>query len=98
ILLANFLEEMHNTLYSDMVLLEKNAQISSKELISLSSEKIQSLLNGHPKLILNKGRINWGLEDLEKYSPESARPIQLFWVALKKENAICFRKDQEHLD
>jgi aerobactin synthase len=97
ILLANFLEEMHNTLYSDTRLLEKNQTLHARDIINMNSDKIQSLLNGHPKLILNKGRMNWGIDDLERYSPESAQPIQLHWVALKREKAVCFDKSNEHL-
>lgn len=85
ITMGNFLEEMHNTLYSDTKIKEKNFSLSVKELIQWDGEKLQSVLNGHPKILLNKGRIGWSAEDLSRYAPESRESFQLFWIAVKKD-------------
>ncbi|WP_408097114.1 IucA/IucC family protein [Peredibacter sp. HCB2-198] len=85
ITLGNFLEEMHNTLYSDTRLKERNKATTVKDLAHWNGEKIQTVLNGHPKILLNKGRVGWNAEDLEKYAPESHQPFKLFWIAVKKE-------------
>ena len=83
IILGNFLEEMHNTLYSDLKILESTKDLSAKEVASWSGDKLQTILNGHPKILLNKGRIGWNATDLELYSPEAANKFQLHWVAVK---------------
>ncbi|WPU64103.1 IucA/IucC family protein [Peredibacter starrii] len=85
ITLGNFFEEMHNTLYSDTKLKHKNANALVKELAHWSGEKIQTILNGHPKILLNKGRVGWNTEDLDRYSPEAHQPFKLFWIAVKNE-------------
>ncbi|RYZ68954.1 MAG: siderophore biosynthesis protein IucC, partial [Proteobacteria bacterium] len=40
-----------------------------------------AILSGHPKILLNKGRLGWGASELNHYAPECARPFQLFWCA-----------------
>lgn len=83
ITLANFLEEMLHTLYSDQVLLKK--KISSQKISQLNFLEIEGYLDGHPKIILNKGRIGWPPSDLSAFSPESAKKIQFYRVAIKKD-------------
>ena len=85
ITLGNFFEEMHNTLYSDAKLKLKTSTVFVKDLAHWSGEKIQTILNGHPKILLNKGRIGWNTEDLDKYAPEAHQPFKLFWIAVKNE-------------
>lgn len=85
IVLGNFLEEMHNTLYSDMTMAKDIAIISAEKAALLDGEELQTLLNGHPKILLNKGRIGWSAQDLENYSPESNSSFKLFWIAVKND-------------
>jgi aerobactin synthase len=82
ITLGNFLEEMHNTLASDMTLIEK--QPLAAEIANWDGNQIQAILNGHPKILLNKGRVGWSRVDVQKYAPESQQSTQLFWIAIKK--------------
>ncbi len=82
IVLGNFLEEMHATLYSDMRLLESTKDLSVEELVEWDGNRLQSVLNGHPKILLNKGRMGWSADDLLRYAPESQENFQLFWAAL----------------
>lgn len=84
IVLANFLEEMHNTLFSDLVILNKEKKLTVQEIANWNGEEIQSILNGHPKILLNKGRIGWSEEDILNYSPESQNMFQLQWLAVDK--------------
>lgn len=81
--LGVFLEEMHNTLYADLSLAEKNSDLEVDELSAMSGEEIQTWINGHPKLLLNKGRMGWSAEDLAQYSPEANQPVRLFWLAVR---------------
>lgn len=82
IVLGNFLEEMHNTLYSDMQLHQKRSLLKVEEMVHWDGEKLQTVQNGHPKILLNKGRIGWGQDSLSAYSPESGQPFQLHWIAV----------------
>ncbi len=84
IVLSNFLEEMHNSLYSDLVLFNKQQEVSAEMMTEWSGEKVQAYLNGHPKILLSKGRVGWGAKELEEYAPESERSFNLHWVAVKK--------------
>lgn len=93
ITLANFLEEMLHTLYSDQVLLRKS--ISVEKMYQLDSLKVETYLNGHPKLILNKGRLGWSPGDLSAFSPENNREVQFCRVAIKKDLLeINYQKDK----
>ncbi len=82
IILGNFLEEMNNTLYSDLQLQKNRSSLRVKEMIHWNGEKLQTIQNGHPKILLNKGRIGWGQEALSAFSPESGQAIKLHWIAV----------------
>lgn len=83
ITLGTFIEEMNNTLYSDLKSLKNNK--TSAELSLLDGEHLQQNLNGHPKLLLNKGRMGWGENDLKAYGPENQNTFKLRWLLAKKE-------------
>lgn len=98
--LATFLEEMNQTLYSDCVMLEKNSLISKNEVLEMNFIELNSVLNGHPKLILNKGRLGWGALELESYSPENAESFKLIWLAGLREKMTIgefHNQDEEFL-
>jgi aerobactin synthase len=88
ITLGNFLEEMQNTLFSDLRLAEKTSHLTAEEISGWAGWKVQSVLNGHPKILLNKGRIGWGGSDLEKFAPESGLAFQLHWIAVEENLAL----------
>ena len=94
IVLGNFLEEMNNSLYADMHLLEKQKETKAREMVLWDGEKIQSYLSGHPKILLSKGRVGWGAPELERFAPESENSFELFWVAVRKDFLICSFDDQ----
>lgn len=86
--LAPFLEEMLSTLIADADLLEKTQNLNCEDLSSWSGAKVQNILNGHPKILLNKGRLGWGFIDRTKYSPESGKSFSLIWLAIQKRNTL----------
>lgn len=90
IILGNFLEEMHNTLYSDICLHHTNREVKVHEMAQWDGELLQIVLEGHPKILLNKGRIGWGEKALEHYSPESGTNFQLHWLAV--DNSLLLGK------
>lgn len=84
IVLSNFIEEMNNSLYSDMFIWEKQKGVTVLEMSEWTGEKIQTILSGHPKILLSKGRVGWGARELSSYAPENEPGFQLHWLAVKK--------------
>jgi len=84
IVLGNFLEEMHNSLFGDLALFVKQKGVSVDSMTSMSGEEVQAYLNGHPKIILSKGRVGWGAREMENFAPESEKGVSLHWIAVKK--------------
>lgn len=82
---ANFLDELYRTLYSDMALIERQRVFADRDFTALDDADMQSLLDGHPKALLSKGRVGFGVSDLKDYSPESGESIRLHWLAVKRE-------------
>ena len=82
--LANLLEEVQQTLYSDMVRVKKLEGMTAYDLTSMSEIDRQQYIDAHPKAIANKGRLGWGADNLEQYSPESGNQFQLRWLAIRK--------------
>lgn len=82
ITLAQFIEEMRSTLFADLHL---NHEVSADEFIHLNFIESQQLLNGHPKILLNKGRLGWSTEDWKSYAPENSPVFPLKLIAIKKD-------------
>lgn len=85
--LVRYLEESNQTLYSDSIVDENLKDLNFKELLKKNYTSIDQLLPGHPKLIMNKGRIGWSLTDIDNYSPERRARFKLRWIAVRK--TIC---------
>lgn len=83
ITLAHFIEEMQSTLYNDQIILQRQAPVDI--LYQLDAIDMESRLNGHPKLLLNKGRLGWAPDDLAAYAPERNQAVQLTRIAIKKD-------------
>ncbi len=82
--LANFLEELANTLMADVRVLQNYRQMTASDLVELEDDKLQCFLDGHPKVTVSKGRIGWGLNDYQAYATEYLPDIQLEWLALSR--------------
>jgi aerobactin synthase len=85
IVLGNFLEEMHNSLFGDLALLVKQKGVSADSMANMSGEEVQAYLNGHPKILLSKGRVGWGVEEMDNFAPESEKGVRLHWIAVRKD-------------
>lgn len=81
--LAQFIEEANQTLYADLKLAEFKNYFNIDQLLEISFSRREQLLDGHPKLLLNKGRIGWGVSQLENFSPEYGGQFKLVWLAVK---------------
>ncbi len=85
LVLGGFLEEMQSTLVADAHLLQLQNQHSVEALVNWDGLAVQNLLPGHPKFILNKGRLGWSLADWQKYAPECSNEFQLEWIAVQQD-------------
>ncbi len=83
ITLANYLRETLNTLAADTQMLASREGLRAIDWLALPGDRLQSLLDGHPKAIPSKGRIGWGVEDNLRYGPERAPAFQLQWLAVR---------------
>ncbi|WP_434632557.1 IucA/IucC family protein [Chromobacterium sp. CV08] len=82
--LAQYASEMQQTLLADLQLLRARAGLDAAALLALPDDRLNSLLDGHPKAIPNKGRVGWGIEEHHGYGTESARPFRLHWLAVAR--------------
>lgn len=85
--LANYLRETLNTLQADVAMLAARQGLSAQDWLALPAERLQSLLDGHPKALPAKGRVGWGHEDNLHYGPERAPAFQVHWLAVHRELA-----------
>ncbi|OHY82927.1 IucA/IucC family siderophore biosynthesis protein [Marinobacter sp. AC-23] len=88
ITLGNFIEEINNTLTGDLLRQQKLAAKTAGQLLDLPPISLEALLDGHPKLLANRGRLGWSVDDLQQYSPEASQPITLRWLAAHRTTGI----------
>ena len=86
--LGRFLEELNNTLTGDLIRQQRLARYQAAELIDLPELELEGLLDGHPKVLANRGRIGWGLDALRQYSPEAGQPLRLRWLAAHRASGV----------
>ncbi|MCY0993800.1 hypothetical protein OV203_42070 [Nannocystis sp. ILAH1] len=87
--LAEFLEELHNSLLAETNQCARLSTMRAPELASLSGAALEQHLDGHPKLIAHRGRVGWGVADLAAHAPESAARVHLHWLVVAPELARC---------
>lgn len=86
--LSGLLEEVQQTLYSDLQALRLRRGITAFDLVQMPEAKRQGFLSGHPKAIANRGRLGWGSDDLSQYAPEAGQPFKLHLLAVKREIVV----------
>ncbi|WP_223670276.1 IucA/IucC family protein [Kangiella shandongensis] len=89
IIFGNWLEDVQNTLNNDLNRLQKFQRYTSSELLKLAETNFQGLLDAHPKIVANRGRLGWGHQDNLRYAPESLNPFQLEFIAAKKSTLVA---------
>ncbi|WAS92079.1 IucA/IucC family protein [Nannocystis punicea] len=87
--LAEFLEELHNSLLAETNQCARLATLRAPQIAALSGAALEQHLDGHPKLVAHRGRVGWGVADLAAYAPESVARLQLHWLVVAPELARC---------
>lgn len=84
--LAHYTEELLHTLYAD-AFIHSQRRLSAAELADADFQTIEHSLNGHPWVIVNKGRIGFDSQDYQNFTPESGQNARLVWIAGHKSHA-----------
>ena len=87
--LADWFAEIHGSLLAEAEQCRRLRGVDAAELASLSGVHLEQRLDGHPKLIAHRGRVGWGLADLQAYAPECGARFQVHWLAVAPELARC---------
>lgn len=84
--LAHYVEELLHTLFADAAISQKG-RLSAAAMANADYQTIEHQMDGHPWIIVNKGRIGFNYEDYVRYAPEMDQPVQLLWLAAHKSRA-----------
>lgn len=80
--LADVLSELTATVSNEAARLVRAP--TSAELITMDYDHADGHLTGHPRLVLNKGRVGFSASDREKYAPEAGESFPLRWYAVHR--------------
>lgn len=82
--LTHYVEELLHTLYADAFIYQKG-RLSAAVLADADFQTIEhNVMDGHPWVIVNKGRIGFDSEDYNKFAPEAEQNTRLAWIAAHK--------------
>lgn len=85
--LAHYVEELLHTLYAD-AFIHAEGRLSASAMADADFQTVEHHLDGHPWVIVNKGRIGFGAGDYFNYTPEAKRHTRLIWLAVHRSRAI----------
>jgi siderophore synthetase component len=83
--LADVLAELTATVANEAARLRRAP--SASELSIMDYNLADGHLTGHPRLVLNKGRVGFSAGDRANYSPESGKDVVLQWFAVHRSHA-----------
>lgn len=85
--LAHYTEELIHTLYADAYIQFKG-RLSASILADSDFQTIEhNVMDGHPWVIVNKGRIGFNSKEYNQFAPEADNSTQLIWIAAHKSQA-----------
>lgn len=87
--LAEWLQEINSGLLAEAIQCERLGGLDAAALASLDTLALEQHLDGHPKLIAHRGRIGWGLDDLDAHAPEAGARVRLHWLVVDPKLARC---------
>jgi siderophore synthetase component len=83
--LADVLSEMTATVTNEAARLAHAP--TAAELVAMDYDHADGHLTGHPRLVLNKGRVGFSARDRERYAPEAGQAFALRWFAVHRDFA-----------
>ncbi|MET8008968.1 IucA/IucC family siderophore biosynthesis protein [Streptomyces sp. NPDC005271] len=99
-ILPVYLEEISSTLSGTAYKLAAEPT-SAAELAKSGFQEIETgMTEGHPGFVANNGRLGFGIHEYLSYAPETASPVQLIWLAARRDRATftsCADLDYEQL-
>ncbi|MFI2188526.1 IucA/IucC family protein [Streptomyces sioyaensis] len=82
-----YLEEISSTLSGTAYKLAAQ-QPPAAELAHADFQAIETgMTEGHPCFVANNGRLGFGIHEYHAYAPETASPLQLIWLAARRDHA-----------
>lgn len=83
--LADVLAELTSTVANEAARLRRAP--TAAELSTMDYNRADGHLTGHPRLVLNKGRVGFSAADRARYAPESGAEVRLRWFAVHRDLA-----------
>jgi siderophore synthetase component len=83
--LADVLAELTATVANEAIRLGRAP--TAAELSTMDYDRADGFLTGHPRLVLNKGRMGFSARDRDRYAPESGAEFRLPWYAVRRSHA-----------
>ncbi|GHG43693.1 MULTISPECIES: IucA/IucC family protein [Amycolatopsis] len=83
--LADVLAELTSTVANEAARLRRAP--TAAELSAMDYDLADGHLTGHPRLVLNKGRVGFSARDRARYAPEAGADLRLRWFAVHPDHA-----------
>lgn len=83
---AEVLRELTATRRADAAAI--TAALPAAALADLGHLELEAYQDGHPCMLLNKGRLGFAASDAAAYAPESASAVRLLWAAVHSDLAV----------
>ncbi|MGH3880594.1 MAG: IucA/IucC family protein [Actinophytocola sp.] len=83
--LADVLAELTATVTNEAIRLDDAP--TAVALSTMDYDRADGHLTGHPRLVLNKGRVGFSQTDRERYAPESGPAFPLRWFGVHRDHA-----------
>ncbi|MEY8208547.1 IucA/IucC family protein [Corynebacterium sp. MNWGS58] len=80
--LGELLRELIDTRHYEAMRLERKPSV--EKALELDYNVMEKHLPGHPRIIINKGRVGFSFEDMLRYSPETQNSFPLRWIGVHK--------------
>jgi siderophore synthetase component len=84
--LTHFIEEAAHTLYADACIASRGRPAAAA-LVDADYQTVERSMEGHPWVLVNKGRIGFDAADLHRFAPEMGARQQLVWLAAQRGRA-----------
>lgn len=86
-ILPVYLEEISSTLSGTAYKLTK-PPVTAAALARADFQAVETgMTEGHPCFVANNGRLGFGIHEYRSYAPETAAPVQLIWLAARRDHA-----------